>query len=40
VTLERLYVPASDVSCEFVVGQTPAEIAAMLVDRLAAERLI
>lgn len=40
VTLERLYVPVSDVACEFVVGDTPAELAAMLVDRLTAERLI
>jgi electron transfer flavoprotein alpha/beta subunit len=40
VTLERLYVPVSDVACEFVVGDTPAELAATLVDRLTAERLI
>lgn len=40
VALERLYVPANDVQCEFVVGDTAAEIASRLVDRLAAERLI
>jgi hypothetical protein len=33
-------VPVSDVACEFVIGDTPAELAATLVDRLTAERLI
>ena len=40
VTLERLYVPATDVACEFVVGDSAAELAAKLVERLATERLI
>jgi hypothetical protein len=38
--LERLYVPATDVVCEFIDGGTPAERAANLVLRLAAARLI
>jgi electron transfer flavoprotein beta subunit len=38
--LERLYVPANDVECEYVDGKTPEELAANLVDRLAAARLI
>lgn len=38
--LERLYVPVSDVQCEFIAGATPQELAAKLVDRLAEARLI
>lgn len=40
VTLEKLFVPVSDIACEFLGGDTPAELASMLVDRLTAERLI
>ena len=40
VILERLYVPVSDVACEFLGGDTPVELASTLVDRLTAERLI
>jgi electron transfer flavoprotein alpha/beta subunit len=40
VTLERLYVPANDVACEFLVADSPADLAARLIDRLAAERPI
>jgi electron transfer flavoprotein beta subunit len=38
--LERLYIPVTDVECEYVDGTTPGELAANLVDRLAAARLI
>lgn len=38
--LERLYVPVNNVECEYVDGKTPEELAANLVDRLAAARLI
>ena len=40
VTLERLYVPANDVACEFLVGDNAEDLAARLVARLAEERLI
>lgn len=38
--LERLYIPANDVECEYIDGKTPGELAANLVERLAAARLI
>lgn len=38
--LERLYIPVSDVECEYIDGKTPEELAASLVDRLSAARLI
>ena len=38
--LERLYIPATDIECEYIGGATPAELAANLVERLAAARLI
>ena len=38
--LERLYIPATDIECEYIGGATPAELAANLVLRLAAARLI
>jgi electron transfer flavoprotein beta subunit len=38
--LERLYIPVTDIECEYIGGGSPAEIAASLVDRLAAARLI
>jgi electron transfer flavoprotein beta subunit len=38
--VERLYVPVNDVECEFIAGDTPGELAANLVDRLARATLI
>ena len=38
--LERLYVPVADVECEYIDGTTPEELAANLVLRLSAARLI
>lgn len=38
--LERLYVPTNDVQCEYIVGETPEELAGNLVARLSAARLI
>lgn len=38
--LIRQYVPAVQGSCEFIDGASPAEIAAKLVERLRAERVI
>ena len=38
--LERLYVPTSDVECEFVTGDTPEAVAAGLVRRLRQENII
>lgn len=38
--LERLYVPVNDVQCEYIIGETPEELAGNLVDRLSAARLI
>ena len=32
---ERLYVPVNDIECEFISGDTPAEIAATLAMRAA-----
>jgi len=38
--LERLYVPVTDVECEYIVGTTAEELAANLFLRLSAARLI
>ncbi len=38
--LERLYVPVTDVECEYIGGKTPEELAANLVDRLSTARLL
>lgn len=38
--LERLYVPVNDVQCEYIVGETPEELAGNLVEKLHAARLI
>ena len=40
VVVERLYVPVNDVECEYLDGDTAEELAAKLVDRLSAARLI
>jgi electron transfer flavoprotein beta subunit len=40
VCVERLYVPESDVECEYLEGNTAKELASKLVDRLSAARLI
>ena len=37
---ERLYVPVNDIECEFISGDTPAEIAATLVQHMRAAKLI
>lgn len=39
-TLERLYVPKNDVQCEFLAGESPEALAAELVERLAAARIV
>jgi electron transfer flavoprotein alpha/beta subunit len=38
--LRRLYVPANDVQCEYIVGETPEDLAGNLLERLSAARLI
>ena len=38
--VERLYVPVSDVQCEFIGGATPEEQMANLLERLSVARLI
>ena len=38
--LERLYIPVNDTECEFIGGNTPAEIAATLAQHLRAAQLI
>jgi len=38
--LERLYIPVSDVQCEFIAGASPAEAAAALARKLHEARLI
>jgi electron transfer flavoprotein beta subunit len=38
--LERLYIPVNDTECEFIVGNTPAEIAATLAQHLREAKLI
>lgn len=40
VVVERLYVPMNDVECEYLEADTAKELAAKLVDRLSAARLI
>ena len=40
VVVERLYVPVTDVECEYLDGDTAEEVAAKLVERLSAARLI
>ena len=37
---ERLYVPVNDIECEFISGDTPAEIAATLAQHMRAAKLI
>jgi electron transfer flavoprotein alpha/beta subunit len=38
--LERLYVPVNNIECEFIGGNTPAEIAATLAQHMREENLI
>lgn len=40
MTLERLYIPVSDVECEFIEGETPEEMAEALAKKLADAKLI
>lgn len=40
LTLEKLYVPVSNVECEFMEGDTPEEMAQNLVKKLAEAKLI
>ena len=40
LTLERLYVPQSDVQCEMMEGDTPEEMAQNLAKKLAEAKLI
>jgi hypothetical protein len=37
---ERLYVPVNDIECEFINGDTPAEIAATLAQHMRDAKLI
>ena len=37
---ERLYIPHSDVKCEYIAGKTPAAVATALIARLQEERLL
>jgi len=37
---ERLYVPVNDIECEFIVGNTPSEIAATLAQHMRDAKLI
>lgn len=37
---ERLFIPAKDVKCEFVTGNSPEEMAKQIVSRLAAGKLV
>lgn len=37
---ERLYIPVSDVECEYITGETPDAVAAALVQRLREEKLL
>ncbi len=39
-TLERLYVPVSDSTCEFIEGEGPRAVAGALVRRLVEERIL
>ena len=38
--LERLYVPVNDIECEFIGGDTPADIAATLAQHMREAKLI
>jgi electron transfer flavoprotein beta subunit len=38
--IERLYVPQSDVACEYMAGDSPDDLANALLDRLLAERVL
>ena len=40
LTLERLYIPASDTQCEFIEGDTPEEMARNLARKLNEAKLI
>ncbi|MCY4136851.1 MAG: electron transfer flavoprotein subunit beta/FixA family protein [Rhodobacteraceae bacterium] len=37
---ERLYIPLSDVKCEYITGETPAAVASALITRLQEEKLL
>ena len=37
---ERLYIPRSDVKCEYITGETPAALASALIARLQEEKLL
>ena len=37
---ERLYIPVSDVKCEYITGETPAVVASALIARLQEEKLL
>ena len=37
---ERLYVPVNDIECEFISGDTPAEMAATLARHMRDAKLI
>ena len=39
-TLERLAVPKNDVRCEFLAGESPEALAATLIERLSAARIL
>ena len=38
--LERLYIPVNEIECEFISGDTPAEIAATLAKHMRDAKLI
>ena len=38
--LERLYVPVNDIECEFIDGDTPADMAATLAQHMREAKLI
>ena len=38
--LERLYVPVNDIKCEFINGNTPADMAATLAQHMREAKLI
>ena len=38
--LERLFIPVNDIECEFIDGDTPAEIAATLAQHMRQANLI
>ena len=37
---ERLYIPVNDIECEFIIGDTPNEIAATLAHHMREAKLI